>query len=471
MSTLMRRIQKLCPCRRRGDVEEQDDAHETQDDERERQGQQDKGGSEQQSRMLLTLRDLQRTMNPLIAAQVFNNNHSPIGRLPKELLLYIRHCIGDGILTLYCLWRVSRTFRHLIDDPTIWKHMVRPLSHRSRRMTEAIWKFPFDLQDQLRQRLQEDGMCNECILWCNVPIKGLLRRIIRASNLDTNRRRAIGDLCKFETELGAVLYCNACGSYQNVLEFSSSNQDPDKRERQCLGRQGAVQLCEHVHVSWADVEAHIAYWQQRKPGEWKPCFNHSIVECHHPSHDTCCTAEVAPTWPRARLQSDDEDRAQVVLSLEWKPHSGLDAFTRAPDGRARPAELRALFQRYRQGPASILLSSYPSNPLPEMICFDTSKCRCLHYKMGNNKRPSAAGRGTKHGSFFRNDWPRGCPTCHCHLSMSGHRLSAPCLVCDKTDRGKINPTHAWFHAMDPDTYLPSSKCRSRPHLCARTRAA
>lgn len=426
--------------------------------------------------MLLTLRDLQRTMDPLIAAQVYNNNCNPLGRLPEELLLHILHCLGDDILTLYCLRRVSRRFRRLIYQPDIWKYMLLPLSRRFMSTTEASWDLPVYVKEHLRRHLQRDGMCDKCILWCDVSVKGWFRQFIQASNLHANRPQIPWGFCKFEYPLRPSLYCDACGIHQDVQAFSSSNQQPYKRERRCLGRQGAVQLCEHVHVSWAAVEAHIADWQQRKPGDWQACFDHFDIECHDPSHDTRCTAEEAPTWPRVRLQSAAFHPNLVVLNLEWKPHSGLDAFTRTPDGRAPASELRELFQRYRQGPAGILLPSYPSNPLPEMTCFDTTKCICLHYEMGANKKSSAA-NPPRHASFFRDDWRSGCHAYHYlyrghgvggnggRVDMSKHwprgMRNSVCLVttyqrdvliCHKTNRTKINPTHDWFHAMDPDTY-------------------
>ncbi|KAL7626244.1 hypothetical protein AAE478_003014 [Parahypoxylon ruwenzoriense] len=386
MSALMRWIQKLCPCRRQANFEEQDDG---QEKEGRWEQLQDAGGREKQYQMLL---NLQRTMDPWIAAQVYNNNYSPLGRLPEELLLLILYYLDNEILSIYCLGRVSRTFRRLIYEPDIWKYAFPgeyPFS------LEHIWTLPLDLRSQLQQRLQKDGMCDECKLWCDAPVEGLFRLFTQACNLDTNRNRGyctIGCFCKFESApCRSRLYCDACGNNHDVSAFSLSNQFSTKRDRRCLGRQGAVQLCEHIHVAWTTVETHIAIWQQRKPRDWQACFGHFVIECHDPSHDTRCTAEEAPTWPRARLRTAEHYPDLVVLNLEWKPHSGLDTFTVTPDGRVPASELRSLFQKYRQGPGGIQLPSYPSSPLPEM---------------------------------------------------------RDILVCHKKDRGKINPTHAWFHGFE-----------------------
>lgn len=468
----MRWAQKLYPCGRQERLGEQDN-------------EQKKHEQQEQPRILPTLSDLQRIMDPLIAAQVYNNNYGPLCRLPDELLLRILHGLGDDILTLYCLRRVSRSFRRLINEPDIWKHMLLPLSDRFRYTTEAYWSLPVDLKKHLRQRLQSDGMCDRCKLWCDVPVNGWFRQIIQASNLDVNRYRVYGT-CKFGFGFlpGSRPHCDACGSYQ-VSSSPSSSHQRHKRERRCLACEGAVQLCEHVHISWATIEAHITDWQQRKPGDWQACYDDFDVACQDPSHDTRCMAEEAPTWPRTRLQSAASDQNLVVLNLEWKPHSGPDAFTRTPDGRAPASEPRELFRRYRKGPAGTLFPSYPSTSLPEMACFDPTKCSCLHYEKGDNKRPSVIDL-SKHASFFRNDWPSGCRALHFYCrghgyGRNGERIdmtkhwpsNSVCLViayqrdvlvCHKTDSNKFKPTHEWFHAMDPSTHPRPSANHALP-LC------
>ncbi|KAK0753782.1 hypothetical protein B0T18DRAFT_307034, partial [Schizothecium vesticola] len=64
----------------------------------------------------------------------------------------------------------------------------------------------------------------------------------------------------------------------------------------CLGRRGAVRLCEHVKVSWADMEPYLSEWQQQQdPQDGQTCLDGFSVECCDPSHDTRCTAEDPPT--------------------------------------------------------------------------------------------------------------------------------------------------------------------------------
>ncbi len=47
--------------------------------------------------------ELKRTMDPLIAAQVYNSRFCPFGWLPEELVLRILDFLDDDAVTLHCL--------------------------------------------------------------------------------------------------------------------------------------------------------------------------------------------------------------------------------------------------------------------------------------------------------------------------------------------------------------------------------
>lgn len=306
---------------------------------------------------------------------------------------------------------------------------------------------------------------------------GWFRRLKQAEYLDVNRRGVLSS-CKFLSY--RRLHCHACGTHQDVREFRPADQKLHAANRRCLGRQGAVQLCEHVHVSWSDIEDHVARWQKDRAGDWKACFSCFNIECRDPSHDTRCTAEGTPTWPRARLQAHERDENKVLLTLEWKPHSGLDALTCTAAGQAPAAQLRKVFQKYRQGAGGILFPSGRSSPLPEMACYGPSECTCLYYETGDDKVPNTGGL-SKCGGFFQEDWRFRFTSLHRIHRYSFGVLAAkvstkkhwPCgtdgSVClvtiykrqipvfNKTDLDtRINPGHAWLHAMDPDTYARPS---------------
>ncbi len=191
----MRCIRKLFPGRRREDLENQDDKSEEEDgdqngdqnDEQKNEKNheqnheqnhqqellQDAGRQKEQPRMILILRDLQRTMDPLVAAQFYNDTESPLCRLPEELLLNILRCLGNDLLTMLCLRRVSRTIRRLINTLDIWERQLRQIRlYPYGYNTDVSYRLTIDEQKQLKMRLQRDGMCDKCILLCDVPVQG-----------------------------------------------------------------------------------------------------------------------------------------------------------------------------------------------------------------------------------------------------------------------------------------------------------
>jgi hypothetical protein len=252
-----------------------------------------------------------------------------------------------------------------------------------------------------------------------------------------------------------------------------------------------VKLCEHVQINWASIRGHISDWQQRRPGDWQACLDSFSIECHDPSHDMRCTAEEAPTWPRARLRIVSISNPDlVVLSLEWAPHSGLDALTATADARLPASDLRALFRKFRQGPAGFLFPSNRPGHFPELMCFyrvDGSG-HFVHYETGDNKKPPSPTiktpisqsplRFALNRRYYSRCYGLGqngqkaVIEIHCPRGISKSSNSTclivtyqcDILVCKTTDRTKINPTHEWLHAMDPDTYPHPQASHVRP-LC------
>ena len=417
------------------------------------------GEARNENQTLVTLRDLERTMDPLIASHVYNIKNSTLASLPEEILLRILELIGDDAVTLHCLRRVSRVFRRLVYEPGIWRHLP----------SAELLLPSSDKRRQMYRRLKKDGTCDRCKLWCPVPVRGLFRQIIQWFHLCiTGEEHRCGF---FESGLSRLPHCHPCGTHHDIRAFSHPRMD----YRICLGRQGLVQLCEHVHISWANIEGHISKWRKQRLGnwqaeDWEACFNDFSIECQDPSHNTRCTADEAPTWPRARLQTHGDYRHRALLILEWKPHSGLDFFTLTASGQAPAAELRKLFYSYRQGAGGVLFPSCYSSPLPEMACFDTTQCRCLSYEVGNSQALTP-GDPLEHENFFnelfpsgdshfysrsspsqnvcvRKHWPRGASVSVCLVTIYERRVS----LFHMRDDVKINPSHDWFHAMDPATY-------------------
>ncbi|EDU43993.1 predicted protein [Pyrenophora tritici-repentis Pt-1C-BFP] len=249
----------------------------------------------QQARALLvTLHKLQGTMGPLIAVQVYNSHFCPlVSRLRDELLLCIFDFLCDDVVALHCLRSVSRTFRRILNRRSIiWRdEWYRPCS-------SPISGDAFYLRDIYSQRfrrlLQRDGRCNDCRRW---------------------------------NDAHSSLFSEDCKLSHSDGQWTSANFAPIN----CF------------NITWANIEAHMEKWRQSFEGplwdwqgirdQWQRCFDNFNIKCHDPSNDTCCTTSEAPTWPQARLKmSTFKSDFFVVLNLQWRPHSRIDALALTADG-------------------------------------------------------------------------------------------------------------------------------------------
>lgn len=441
-----------------------------------------------QPSMAVTLRNLEQTMDPIVAAQVWNSKYSPLTRLPEEILLEILgHLeVDDDPVSLYCLRRTCRTFRRLTHEPRFRKVMLPRSFKKGGHRSENYLELTTIEANTLKQLLQKDGMCENCAVYCDGPVKGIRRKISHYWHSEWGPRRVFKNNCQFLKRRGPSGHCPRCRLYHDMTLFSKK-QENHVETRKCLGREGAVQLCEHMHISWSQIEAHVNSRQPRSPQAWAACLSSFKIECHHHSHNIRCTPLEAPAWPRARLKLAENDPRRVVLHLEWAPHSGFQYFS-LEDGKVPVTELRELFRRYRLGAGRIFLHGHPSKSLPEMAAFTAAYCDCVHYETGQQDQKSITegaenpfhnqqipwGRGFTHVHFLNRNYglgynghrvdhlkhyPHGCDYPFCLIT----KYQRDIMICYKTraaKRGRVihTPTHEWLHAMDPDTYLyPSGR--------------
>ncbi|KAI3392623.1 hypothetical protein diail_5441 [Diaporthe ilicicola] len=453
----------------------------------------------------LTLCELQRTMDPLVAAQSYNNRFCPLTRLPEELLLHILDFLRGDEVTLCCLRITSRTFLRLLHCGSVFwnKHII---------FGSPVF-LELHLRLQLRRLLQRDGRCERCMRWNNANVCFCDPCKFKHSLL---RERAIIWGSKYWHDNNGKLYCSACDSDHDICEFPHAYrprlwmQDPG--ERRCLGQQGSVQLCEHVQIAWASIKAHIDDWRRQQQqqerggvgqgGDWQACLDSFNVECHDPSHDMRCAASEAPTWPRARLGTIRNflgpDPNIVVLDLEWTPHGRLDTLAPTADGRIPASELRALFRRFRRlGPADMLYPPSRPDALPEMACFTPSFP--IYYETGEEEEEDSRKTPLPSSSASLSPPPSNqCQLSHyCRdlrrgreigkrsqtIDIRPHYLShavgtgiaSQCVVVSYKRNIMIGPTtalmdpavklipsHHWLHAMDARTYPHQQAWAFRP---------
>lgn len=474
MSAVLRWVRKLLEERQRlGEIKARETERHIQRVQRDRQ----------QARALsLTLRELQRSMDPLMAAQSYNNRFCPFTRLPDELLLRVLDFLDDDPVTLHCLQVVSRVFLRLLHPGSdLWRD---EWNFRPTKWTAARTSYlQPHLKVQFRSLLQRDGRCGNCRRWN-----------------DTYDPRPF-DACKFEQGRRQrdyrKLYCGACDTQHEVHEFSKRSQQTWEfpRSRRCLGQEGSVQLCEHVQITWANITNHIDDWRRQHPGggDWKACLDSFNIECRHASHDTRCTALGAPTWPQASLRTRGATVSRgshaVALSLEWAPHTRIGSLALTADGRIPAHKLRARFQRLRQlGPADILYPPIRPGALPELACISSS-CPFIYYKTGQDDEtpppphPSDGRQLSRYCKSIKRDCKSGgigqkLEIMPHYLKDAGNTgISRQCFVTRYVDdikicttsaimdpTIKIIPTDHWLHAMDTDTYPHPDAQQVRP-LC------
>jgi hypothetical protein len=436
---------------------------------------------DRQAQTLLILCELQRTMEPMVAASFYNYHFCPlISRLPDELFLCIFDFLCDDMISLLCLRIVSRRCFRLLDSC--------PRFFGSVFLIRGM-QFSFDhlSRIQFRRLLQRDGRCDDCRSWN-----------------DTHGPQPFDD-CKFQQRFRAhyshasyervfrKLHCDACDSLHDVCQFSASYQQSFSHQvdRRCLGQQGSVKLCEHIQISWARIKAHIDDWRQQQcgRGDWQACLDSFKIECHDASHDTCCTTSGASTWPRAHLGISARKADTVVLNLEWIPHIRIDPLSLTANGRIRASELKESFQRLRNlGPIDTLCPGTHLHDLPEMWCFSLYPHYGIFvgYTMGKDDSIRASLvpfpllslrclwliRTGFHGLGLcgkkiqiRPHSPRGggsviSPEC---LMVSYEKDIMICKTEALTDpEVKIVPTDYWLHAMDPQTYPHPQASHIRP---------
>lgn len=60
-------------------------------------------------------------MDPLMEAKLYYSIHCPLARLPEEVLLTILNDVGDYLVTLHCIRRISSVFRRLVYILSAWR--------------------------------------------------------------------------------------------------------------------------------------------------------------------------------------------------------------------------------------------------------------------------------------------------------------------------------------------------------------
>lgn len=444
------------------------------------------------------------SVDPLFAACAHNRQFSLLLKLPDEILLAILQFLLSDIRDMYYIRRVCRKLRYLTEDKTLepglfrkfqafrgfhMLHNDRFLSKENNRMPFGV--LPWDSMPEFEATIRKQTLCKQCQIQV------------------TRQGRIKPHLCVFVETPEKLTYCAGCSRYHPRNAFSDMQRRRSSANRICIGREGRLRLCEHVSISWADIEAHLAV-SSREKDFFKAMSDFHIV-CKHPSHNFACksTSRLAPsevscndhTRPCARLQVDRNSPMlhvkPVWLVLCWKPYSSSKILKAPENGQIEATKLRELYGEYGKNAARFIVPGPSQNTTPEMLCFDPDKCAHILYRNGKspqaslNERfcnPHPLGRkGPITSTENRLDEDHQDPsrftglgwTDHCvefnesrgqsgiyvyecdekhsdqdsnRCLMTSYRRTISLNHIEVRNLTVLNPSHQWFHAIDQDSY-------------------
>lgn len=442
------------------------------------------------------------SVDPLLAACVHNKEFSLLLKLPDEILLAILQFLRSDIRDIYYIRRVCRRLRCLTEDKTLepglfcdpqvlrGSHMLhrdRFTSKENNRMPFGV--LPWDSMPEFVATIRKQTLCEQC----QIAHQGRIRPHV----------------CVFVEAPMKFIYCAGCNTHHTRNAFSHTQRRRNSENRICIGREGRLQLCEHVSISWADIEAHLAM-SSREKDVFKALADFHIV-CKHPSHNFACksTSRLAPsevscndhTRPCARLQVDRyspmRHATSIWLVLCWKPYSSSKILTAPENGQIEATRLRELYDEYGKNAARFIVPGPSQNPTPEMLCFDPDRCSHILYRNGKSPQASLNDRLCNPHPLSRNgpitrteiglDEDHQDPSRFTGLGWTDHYVefkesrgqsgiyvyecdekhndqdSTRCLMTsyrrtillsyiDIRNPTARNPGHQWFHAIDQDSY-------------------
>lgn len=431
----------------------------------------------------------EQSMDPLPARALYNHKFSRMYNLPHEILLQIMRHLEHDKVAFFMFRRASRLFRHLASHEEFYLEETNPFSLFCRLCRtyhdRPCWFLTRDLKlpdrhassyARLRKRekalvrhlLEKDRLCDRC----------------RVEKLH-DRTSAKWASCKFWKPEWNWRQCGGCEIMHVTRHFSPTELHKDRETRICVGREGHVRVCDHLTLTWADVERGVSRLRemirrrQEMIGPYKTmafvCVE--LTRCRHESHfnDGCECIQHGPIVQLRRFSVRDFE-----LRIIWQAHSGRGTFPLHRPG-VRPGalterEMRDMFVRHRQNGANYVVPSLYPGHLPEMVCFRPDECDCIDYQCGQS-----AAKSIFSAEHVAGHQKVGCETdavvvhqSKAQDTMVGTRIQvgrckarpavpdnkSPCIVTtyhrsifgEGRFGDSIVPPHAWSHMLDRASY-------------------
>jgi hypothetical protein len=299
-------------------------------------------------------------MDPLIAAGFRNLAHSPLCRLPEELLLDIMKRLD--IVSIQCLRRVSRLFLRLFSSPTFRSscdnsnHPLDSYEHWYEPTRSFTWSKEF-------QVLLDKDLTDYC------------------ENCRT-RRTHPSWTSKSNVVTTTYLHCSGCCADHPACLFSKIQRSTPSKTRVCIGREGFVRVCEHQVVTWKEV-IQTGLQLARLDTEFATVFLKKCHrESHFPRHHVKDTSLINRQQIYPEIHITGSRKRRVYIDLTWDGHLYLPDTGFDEEGYnkiATPSLIREQLKQFRQGTAEFIVPEFSPGRLIEMHCFDPNRCSCLRY--------------------------------------------------------------------------------------------
>ncbi|KAK0670284.1 hypothetical protein QBC41DRAFT_355130 [Cercophora samala] len=373
------------------------------------------------------------------------------------------------------------------------------------------WQLTRMGRNQLRYLLRMDRLCRDCIQHsdlvlastrepatsrpdpsppasaASVPAPAIVRSEAPFEVIQAKGKLWTG--CKFTcADKANTLYCSGCDIEHSARAFSKTQTEMASEIRICIGREGVLQLCEHRHIKWADIEAH--FLRQQDPESRNQLVATACeLTCEHESH---CTGPKRTNASMPRLHVSGSSRSRYDINWFWTAHHilNLDA-----NYQMNADQVREAFQEDLRTVAGVMLTGTRNGDALNraMSCFGKRWCTCFHHgeaKQSPTEESSAQTHclfkrrallnGQQHSSNIKsNTCYRRYRAEHIHVepckdscvdhsekrkacfsvkysrSMGGTWMFMPQLPSLSNREGPLRPAvppHEWLHALEPTSY-------------------
>ncbi|KAK0742106.1 hypothetical protein B0T21DRAFT_345947 [Apiosordaria backusii] len=430
-----------------------------------------------------------------INGEMYNKQYSPLYRVPEEILLMIIRCVEDTVTAL-CIGQASRRLRRLVHDK-----LSSGDDEDSDQFLRCLEKEYENLRENspddwniLRFLLRQDRLCSSCLRHSELIPQMKKHNSSDKMRLDPLQIRSNGrgpwNGCKFTSRNPTnTLYCAGCDCNHFARQFSTKQRARDDDKRVCVGREGFLRPCKHRKITWADVEKHMLYQANHKHRSGLVPTVRELV-CDHASHQPSIpTDDWDTSWaPRLIIKGKSPDDFKVTCTLTRTHRLQLNDC-----GRLDAQDVWSMFQTDLQKDAGFLITGATANAgiFRAMECFGKSSCTCLTYQSNSTPMNGLLGgfktcpgwaqyahfstlllyQDGPHNFSNGTEWisvslggsgPREdvggvtvVVTYTREVGSSGSSESRYALQVLKPGRKRatrLNPPHAWLHALDSDSY-------------------